>query len=562
MGRDPAVTSKIMASIRSRDTKPEMLLRRAFHARGLRFRVSPRGFPGRPDIVFRGGKLAIFVDGDFWHGNSWRVRGFASFEEQFKHWGNSRFWTKKIRQNVFRDRRVDYQLLGQDWKVLRFWESEIQEDLDGCVQRTTAALSEQTERRYQAVPITSMELFTGAGGLALGVAGAGFQHLAVMDWDANACATLRQNQRRLSALARWPIFEMDVHQFDFEPYVDKVSLLACGAPCQPFSLGGKHRGEADDRNMFPEVFRAARIVRPEAIVVENVKGLLRSNFQPYFEYILLQLAMPERVIKQDEDWQAHKVRLVKDRQRSRSLSELRYDVYHQLVNCADFGVPQCRERVFMVAFRSDLRIGWDPIRPTHSEDALLYSQWVDGAYWREHGVRTPPMPERLSARVQRLSGSLIPPTEERWRTVRDALRGLPKPLRLREHPLIANHVENPGARVYPGHTGSPYDWPAKTLKAGDHGVPGGENILRFSSGGVRYFTVREAARLQTFPDDYRFSGAWSECLRQLGNAVPVRVAHLLSCRIRERLVRARTCPPQAAKLEISGYNSTEASTAT
>src|SRR5262249_52301822 len=105
----------------------------------------------------------------------------------------------------------------------------------------------------------------------------------------------------------------------------------------------------------------------------------------------------------------------------------------------------------------------------------------------------------------------------------------------KEHPTIANHVGNPGARSYPGHTGSPYDEPAKTLKAGDHGVPGGENMLRHDDGTVRYFTVREAARLQGFPDDYVFHGAWCEGFRELGNAVPVGLAHVVALRVRQLL---------------------------
>ena len=101
--------------------------------------------------------------------------------------------------------------------------------------------------------------------------------------------------------------------------------------------------------------------------------------------------------------------------------------------------------------------------------------------------------------------------------------------------VFANHIFNPGARQYKGHTGSPLDEPAKTLKAGDHGVPGGENMLRRVDGSVRYFTVREAARLQTFPDEYVFRGAWTEAMRQLGNAVPVRLAEMVARSVAEKL---------------------------
>ena len=103
---------------------------------------------------------------------------------------------------------------------------------------------------------------------------------------------------------------------------------------------------------------------------------------------------------------------------------------------------------------------------------------------------------------------------------------------------LDHHFGNPGARAYPGHTGSPYDQPAKTLKAGDHGVPGGENMLVRADNSVRYFTVREAARLQTFPDAYQFAGAWVECFRQLGNAVPVKMARLLAERVADQLEAA------------------------
>lgn len=104
---------------------------------------------------------------------------------------------------------------------------------------------------------------------------------------------------------------------------------------------------------------------------------------------------------------------------------------------------------------------------------------------------------------------------------------------------IPNHRYQPGARVYPGHTGSLLDEPAKALKAGDHGVPGGENMLRHPNGKVRYFTVREAAYLQTFPRDYIFPGSWTESMRQLGNAVPVYLARAVAKSVASRLPLSR-----------------------
>lgn len=382
----------------------------------------------------------------------------------------------------------------------------------------------------------SLELFTGAGGLALGVARSGFRHVGVFEWNVDACTSLRENARHVPEMATWPVHEGDVRDADYTPLAGKVQLLAAGAPCQPFSLGGKHRGDSDDRNMFPEVFRAARTLAPEIVIIENVKGLLRRSFREYFDYILRQLSAPELTCPRSSDWREHDARL-KRRIGAGRAGDLRYTVSHQLLNAADFGVPQNRQRVFVVAFRADLGVAWSPIAPTHDEDSLLYAKWVDGSYWREHRMPARAAPARLRARIGRIekAGGLI--RLARWRTVRDAIRDLPEPVADREHRRIPNHVGRSGARSYPGHTGSPLDEPAKTLKAGDHGVPGGENMLRREDGSVRYFTVREAARLQGFPDEYRFAGSWTEGFRQLGNAVPVPLAEAVVSRAREILER-------------------------
>jgi DNA (cytosine-5)-methyltransferase 1 len=139
----------------------------------------------------------------------------------------------------------------------------------------------------------SIELFTGAGGLALGTHRAGFHHLAVIERDHDSCATLQLNRvRRSETGIDWLIHEADVTTFDYSDYHEPIDLLAGGPPCQPFSLGGKHAGDTDRRNMFPAVFRAVRELRPRAFLFENVKGLTRQSFRPYFDYIIDQLAFP------------------------------------------------------------------------------------------------------------------------------------------------------------------------------------------------------------------------------------------------------------------------------
>lgn len=126
MTRDPQVTSRIMASVKNSGTRPEMALRRELHGRGLRYRVVSK-LTGRPDLVFARAHVACFIDGDRWHGNGWKIRGYASFEDEFQH-ANSEFWRAKIRRNMARDSEVTEQLTAEGWMVVRVWASDVERD--------------------------------------------------------------------------------------------------------------------------------------------------------------------------------------------------------------------------------------------------------------------------------------------------------------------------------------------------------------------------------------------------------------------------------------------------
>ena len=400
----------------------------------------------------------------------------------------------------------------------------------------------------------SIELFAGAGGLALGTSYAGFDHEAVIEWDRDACNTIRENQRRgMRPAAEWPEVEpTDVTRFDFSCIKPDLELISGGVPCQPWSQGGLHLGPEDERNLFPSVVGIVRQLRPKAVLIENVKGLTRKAFHNYFEYIKHQLRYPEITRRSRETWLDHLRRLEKHHT-SGSATGLHYHLLSQLLNAADYGIPQKRERVFIVAFRSDLGIHWSFPKATHSQDALLWEQWVSGEYWERHQISrksSRSIPARFRGRVAQSKSKLFAPPEAAWRTVRDAIGDLPDPLVTRDPEGFSNHRYNPGARSYAGHTGSPMDEPSKTLKAGVHGVPGGENTLAFSNGQVRYFTVREAARIQTFPDDYVFHASWTESMRQIGNAVPVKLAQLVALDIAEHLkkvTRGEARPVQSSR---------------
>ncbi len=395
--------------------------------------------------------------------------------------------------------------------------------------------------------VRSVELFVGAGGLGIGACRAGCVPMAVVDWNKWACDTIRRNaERGLAPFSHWPLFQEDVRGFNYDYVSGPIDIVTGGPPCQPFSLGGKHASHLDERDMFPEAIRAVRELQPRAFVFENVKGLARSSFATYHKYVCLQLRYPQLTRRTDEAWQDHLARLENHREHGKETG-LEYRLRSAVLNAANFGVPQKRERIFFVGFRTDTGIAPKPIGETHSRDALAWSQWRSSEYWDLYEVssRDRPTDDRARARALRLTDK---PQERPWRTVREAVLGLPDPER---SPFAAkafhDHRFQPGARSYPGHTGSPLDEPAKTLKAGVHGVPGGENMLRRPDGSVRYFTIRESARLQTFPDEMVFDGSWTEIMRQLGNAVPAHLADVVVGHTINELCAAHVSPqPKAA----------------
>lgn len=361
----------------------------------------------------------------------------------------------------------------------------------------------------------------------LGSSMAGVQHLAAAEWNHWACTTIRENVNADYPLVRGlQVLEGDVQKVDWRgvPGAGDVDLITGGPPCQPFSLGGKARSADDPRDMFPATTAVIEALRPRAFVIENVRGLTRASFSDYFEFIRLRLQHPEIRAREGEAWTEHARRLQKEHTSVRS--DLTYKLVTKVVDAADFGVPQRRHRVFIVGFRSDVDADWSFPSPTHSAVALLNDQ-LTGAYWDRHGV---PKGERIPLRTARREADGKAP----WLTVRDALVGLPEPTKVPSGHWY-DHRLQAGARSYPGHTGSLLDEPSKALKAGVHGVPGGENMIRFHNGAVRYYSVREAARIQTFPDRYALHGAWTEAMRQIGNAVPVKLAQIVISSVVEHL---------------------------
>ncbi len=359
--------------------------------------------------------------------------------------------------------------------------------------------------------LRSVELFAGVGGLVLGLHAAGFKPQLLVEHDELCKDALEANRSEgRSYTSGWKVEVADATTFDYKD-VNEVDLLSAGAPCQPFSRGGLRRGQRDERNLFPQVVRALGELEPQAFVIENVRGLLFRDMEFYFNALLRELRRPRFATNPTPYPHPGKP---KDE----------YKVFHKVLDAADFGLPQRRQRLFVVGLKPDLAERWQWPKPTHNRDALL-SALLSDEYWERHRVT-----KKVRDGVRKL---ISPAARERseeqstqalpWRTVRDFLSHRPEPYTSTDG-VDPWHVLVPGARLYSRHNGSKLDWPAKTVKAGVHGCPGGEHVVVFDNGALRYFTVRECALLQGFPDDYAFAKVRTPAMRQIGNAVPPPVA--------------------------------------
>ena len=236
--------------------------------------------------------------------------------------------------------------------------------------------------------LTSVEICTGAGGQALGLEQAGFKHTAVVEIDHHACNTLRANR------PEWNVIEQDLLNWDPSGY-EGVDLLAGGVPCPPFSKAGRQLGAEDDRDLFPSAIELVEALRPKAVMLENVRGLLDIVFQTYRSEI------------------------------EQQLRDLGYTPEWRLLNASDFGVPQLRPRVIFVALRKDLgEFEWptpdaNSPAPTVGEalkDLMAANGWEGADEWAERANTIAPT---LVGGSKKHGGPDLGPTRARraWETL-------------------------------------------------------------------------------------------------------------------------------------------------
>lgn len=324
-------------------------------------------------------------------------------------------------------------------------------------------------------PYTSIELFAGAGGLALGMSKAGFKHVMLNEIDHDACQTLMQNR------PEWHVAEGDIHKLNFDRYRDKVDLLTGGFPCQAFSYAGNKGGFEDTRGtLFFQLARAVKEVNPKVFLCENVRGLSTHDG-------------------------GRTLAVIKN-----TIAELGYTLIEpRVLQAIKYQVPQKRERLIMVAVRNDLAnlatFHWP--QPYHRimtlRDALYAGELFPTDVPASDGQKYPEKKRRVMEMV---------PMGGYWRDL---------PVDVQKE-YMGGSYELEGGKTGMARRLS-LDEPSLTLTC----APAQKQTERCHPIETRPLTVREYARIQTFPDDWKFSGNLASQYKQIGNAVPVNLAYAI-----------------------------------
>ncbi len=323
----------------------------------------------------------------------------------------------------------------------------------------------------------AIEMCAGAGGQALGLHEAGFQHAALIEIDHHACETLRLNNSQLN-LGWDDIIEGDLKEFakSSAGFAGRIDLVAGGVPCPPFSKAGQQLGHEDERDLFPIALQVVKRVKPRAVMLENVPGLFEEKFRWYRDKISSELA----TMGYKSEWKLH--------------------------HASDYGVPQLRPRVILVAMLQEdfQHFTWPkPVADTLTVGDALYDLISEGGWegadeWRERANKIAPT---LVGGSKKHGGPDLGPTraKRQWR----------------ELGVNAHRLANDGEVPEKGFEGA--------MKRDGSIQEGCENMPLLN--------VRMAARIQGFPDDWSFYGSKTHAYRQVGNAFPPPVAKAIGIQI-------------------------------
>ncbi|MBQ9636127.1 MAG: DNA cytosine methyltransferase [Acidaminococcaceae bacterium] len=326
--------------------------------------------------------------------------------------------------------------------------------------------------------VTNIELFAGAGGLALGFEQAGIEGLAFVEIDHCACSTLKHNR------PGWNILEGDIHNIDFRKYKDKIDVVSGGAPCQAFSYAGKKLGFGDTRGtLFAEFARCVKEVQPKMFLFENVRGLLSHDKGRTYKTI------------------------------EHEFEGLGYSVQYQILNACYYGVGQKRERIIVIGIRNDLK---DKITFTYPEPDKEWTTLKQALSF------CPKSEGQAFSETKRKVMQLVPPGGCWVDLPEDVAKAY----------MGKSYYSGGGRRGMARRIG--WDEPCLTLTTS----PSQKQTERCHPEETRPFTVREYARIQSFPDYWEFTGTVSDQYKQIGNAVPVEMARRIGVQIRNAILES------------------------
>ena len=551
--------SELMAGIRVRDTAPELAVRRIAHRMGLRFRLHRKDLPGRPDLVFPKHRLAVFVHGCFWHQHDGC---------QYAHIPKSRteFWTEKFAQNVARDRRNEDALRTLGWRVLVIWECET--GGEEAVARQLAEVTShtglvtawevgpfpQTQRAGTGAnaisPPSFVDAFAGCGGLSLGLMRAGWRALFAIEKDPFAFETLSTNLPSGDGPLTydWPAGiearAWDIHELLLErkstlaDLAGKVDLLAGGPPCQGFSHAGRRQTEDPRNKLFQAYLELVEILRPRFVLVENVQGF-KSDFRRSDRLAVKNFAAALR----------------------QGLSA-DYDVASAVIQACDYGVPQTRPRFFLIGAQKEVASG-DRI-------ATFFADLEREAYrfLCERQLSHRPTAKDAISDLELVRNGTIPSVDSKGfeeiayksprtpyqRTMHAGWEGVPPDTRLARHrPDIRDRFaaiiricreEGLINAALSAEVRKAYNLKKKTIRVLDPLSPAPtitslpDDLLHYTE--PRILTVRENARLQSFPDWFAFKGNYTTGAHRRSKEVPrfTQVANAVPPLLAEQLGQA------------------------